>query len=1153
MTVGFDWLRLKGANPRGGRRFSGLWTSATIVAYMCLALVASPVAAEDKPSRNILVLHSYHHGLGWTDGITRGIQQTLAAGPFAVEIHYEYMDAKWFFDEAYLQSLCDLYRYKYGKRKFDVIISSDDYAFLFLLDHHADIFPRTPAVFCGVNYFEDAMIQDDPDITGVVEAFSIKGTIDAALKIEPQTTEIVAIADETVSGEAIKKVLARTIVPEYRDRLKFQVVGDLDMSKLQKFTSSLPDDSVVLLLNFTADPSGNVYTMERSADLITRQCNRPVFGCWSFYLNHGVIGGKLTTGESQGQLAAEIALRILQGEKPAAIPVVKHSPNQYMFDYNVLERFGVDPAVLPSGSVIINQPYSFYRDNKTLFWALVCAAVLLIIFIPGFAINLARRRAVEASLRRSEDKFRSLVETTSDWIWEIDRDNRYVYVSPSIRDLLGYEPEEILGKTPFDLMPPDEAERVKEEFLPLRQAYQPIDRIENTTWHKDGHLVTLETSGVPVFDQDGLYAGYRGIDRDITERKKAEEALRESEERFRELAGTLQHVFYLFDTREQNLIYVSPAYESVYGRPAENILIRFDDWMDSILLEDQTIFTESYKRILKSPEGVTREYRIIRHDGEVRWVADRGIPIYDENDRVVRVAGIIEDITDRKKTEQSLKESEQRFRELAELLPEVVYEMDLDGRVTFVNRVGVEQFGYSHEEFDRGVIGYDLIAPEDRERAILSTGESFQGVRVRLNEYLAIRKDGTTFPVMARSSPIIKDGQAVGVRGFLIDITERKQLESMVQEVQRLESIGKLAGGIAHDFNNLLMGIQGRVSMMLNEIDPGHPYFKQLKDIDDYVAVASSLTRQILGFARAGKYDVKPTNLNDLVDEGIDVFSRTRPELEISKKYQPDLWTAKVDQRQIDQVLLNIFLNAWQAMPQGGKITVETRNVVLDQGDAQAYSAAPGKYVLIAVTDTGIGMDKETREKMFDPFFTTKPLSRGKGLGLASAYGIVKSHQGIITVDSEPNKGTRMNIFLPASEEPAVREAKSPDTLLTGTETVLLVDDEPMITDVGGEMAASLGYKVITANGGLDAVEKYKEHQSEIDIVVLDMVMPDMGGGPTFDRLKAVYPDVKVILSSGYSINGEASAIMDRGCSGFIQKPFNLMQLSHKLREVLDS
>jgi two-component system cell cycle sensor histidine kinase/response regulator CckA len=1122
------------------------------VAFWCLLSGSLPATAQDRPVKNVLVLHSYHRGLGWTDGITKSIEQTFAEGPFTILFYYEFMDTKRISDDFYLHSIYNLYKYKYRKKKFDVIIASDDHAFRFILNKHAEIFPETPAVFCGVDYFEDSMIRGDPYITGVVEAFSIKGTIDAALRVHPGTTEIVTVVDETVSGRAIKKFLTRTIIPAYRDRLKFRVLSNLEMAEMQTGLSRLPENDIVLLLNFTTDRSGNVFTTEKSADLITKHCNRPVYGCWAFYLNHGVIGGKLATCRSQGRLAAEIALRILKGEKPADIPVVKNSPAQYTFDYNVLEHFGVDPGVLPEGSMVINQPYSFYRDNKTLFWVLVGAVVLLSILVPAFVVNSIRRRNAEISLRSSEDKFRSLVETTSDWIWEVDQSARYVYVSPSIKDLLGYEPEDILGKTPFDLMPPDEAERVKVAFFELRWTYQPINRIENICRHRDGRLVTLETTGVPIFNKDGNFKGYRGIDRDITERRKAEDALRKSEERFRELAGTLHHVFYLFDNKEQRLIYVSPAYETVWGRSAKDLLNRFDEWADSVHPDDREEFRESYKRILKNPEGEIREYRITRHDGENRWVLDRGIPIINENGDVNRVAGIVEDITDRKKTEQALRDSEHRFREMAELLPEAVYELDLTGRVTFVNQIGMEQFGYTREDFEKGVIGYDLIAPEDRERAVLSAGKALQGESAKLNEYLAIRKDGSTFPVMARSSPISKDGRTVGLRGFLIDISERKKLESLVLEAQRLESIGTLAGGIAHDFNNLLMGIQGRVSLVLNDIGPSNPHYKHLKGIEDHVAGASGLTRQLLGFARAGKYDVKPTDLNDLLEKAVDMFGRARTELAISKQFQDDLWVTEVDQSQIDQVLFNIFVNAWQAMPRGGELKVETQNVVLDEDYTQAYSASPGRYVLIAVTDTGSGMDQETREKIFDPFFTTKPLNRGKGLGLASAYGIVKNHQGIITVNSDLNKGTRVNIYLPATHDMPIRDKKTPKALLKGDETVLLVDDEPMIVEVGEEMIANLGYQVITANGGVDAVEKYREHHSRIDIVVLDLVMPDLNGGQTFDQLRAVNPDVKVLLSSGYSINGEASAILSRGCNGFIQKPFNLMQLSHKLREVLD-
>jgi nitrogen-specific signal transduction histidine kinase/CheY-like chemotaxis protein len=386
----------------------------------------------------------------------------------------------------------------------------------------------------------------------------------------------------------------------------------------------------------------------------------------------------------------------------------------------------------------------------------------------------------------------------------------------------------------------------------------------------------------------------------------------------------------------------------------------------------------------------------------------------------------------------------------------------------------------------------------------------------------------------------------------MIDISEKKRLEAQLQQAQKLESLGTLAGGVAHDFNNLLMGIQGRTSLMMIETESYHPHYEHLREIENYVISAAELTKQLLGFARGGKYEVKPTDLNTLITQNSRMFGRTKKEISIHRKYEDDLWMVAVDQGQIDQVLLNIYVNAWQAMPGGGDLYIQTENVTLDLNFVSPYGLPPGKYVKVSVTDTGIGMDESTLKRVFDPFFSTKTKERGTGLGLASAYGIVQNHDGIITAYSVKDQGATFSIYLPATDKSAPAERKPDQEILGGTETILLVDDEEMILSAGRKMLEKMGYTVITAENGQKAIAAFSADQAGIDMVVLDMVMPEMSGGDTYDRLKHIDPAIKVLLSSGYSVNGQATDILNRGCNGFIQKPFDLKSFSRKIREVLD-
>lgn len=318
-----------------------------------------------------------------------------------------------------------------------------------------------------------------------------------------------------------------------------------------------------------------------------------------------------------------------------------------------------------------------------------------------------------------------------------------------------------------------------------------------------------------------------------------------------------------------------------------------------------------------------------------------------------------------------------------------------------------------------------------------------------------------------------------------------------------MEAIGTLAGGIAHDINNILMGIQGNASIVLMDIDPSDPQYEKLKNIEEYVISGSNLTKQLLGFARSGKYHVRAANLNELVEKTSGMFGRTKKEIRINTRFQDGIWAVEVDQSQIEQVLLNIYVNAWQAMPAGGDLYLDVKNIIIDEGYVKTYRINPGRYVRISITDTGVGMDDTVRQRIFDPFFTTKEMGRGTGLGLASAYGIIKNHGGFINVYSEIGKGTTFNIYLPVSDKKEINETIEPtEKIIKGSGTILFVDDEEMIISLGKEILEKLGYNVLLANGGGEALNVYKNNREKIDLVILDMIMPDLSGNVVFEKMR---------------------------------------------------
>jgi len=648
----------------------------------------------------------------------------------------------------------------------------------------------------------------------------------------------------------------------------------------------------------------------------------------------------------------------------------------------------------------------------------------------------------------------------------------------------------------------------------------------------------------------------KDLENEALERKRAEEALRESEENFRTFMETAIDLMHMAD-KDGNLTYVNESMARTLGYSKEEMIgMHITKVLSKETLEKA--FKPKLEELITKGE-ISLEPTWVTKDGKEIYGEIKVVAVYDSDGNYAGSRGVFRDLTERKRAEEQLRESEERFRLLTENTQDIFCLHKPDGRYIYVSPSCKNVLEYEPEELI-GKDPYELVHPDDRERI---QKESY--VRVLKGENILIsyriRKKSGEYVWFESTNQIIKDekGNVAQIVSSSRDITERKQaeeerrkLEAQLGEAQRLQALGTLAGGIAHNFNNLLMGVMGNTSLMLLETDPSHPNYERLKNIEKSAQNGSGLTRQLLGYAREGRFEIKPISLNQVVEETSNTFGTTRKEVRVRRELAEDLWGIKADQGQIEQILLNLYVNAADAMPGGGDLFLKTTNITHNDMKGKPYKAKPGNYVLLTVTDTGVGMGKKTMERVFDPFFTTKGLAEGTGLGLASVYGIIKAHGGYIDVESKKGQGTTFSIYLPASERKVEKAFKSAAEIIEGTGTILLVDDEEMVLDVGVQLLKALGYTVLEAKGGREAVEIYRENKDKIDMVLLDMIMPDMGGGEAYDRMKEINPDIKVLLSSGYSIDGQATEIIDRGCDRFIQKPFDMKQLSRSIRETLD-
>lgn len=496
--------------------------------------------AQTQEKKKILILNSYHQGLSWTDNIVKGIKESLKTEESHIDYYIEYMDTKRFYGDKYFEKIFNLMKQKYGEIKFDLIIVSDNDALLFTMKHYQRLFYEIPVIFCGINNFNDSLIEKYRKwFTGVAEETDVKGTLDIALKLHPNTQRVYIINDITTTGLAMKKGLLE-IFPEFSNKVSFIMLENPDMKELQKEVEKIPPKSIILLLLVNRDKTGNFFAYEESLDLLYPHTNSPIYSVWDFYLGRGIIGGKLTSAFLQGKKAGELALQVLQGKSPSEIPVVKESPNEYMFDYKELKRFNVSLNKLPKESRIINLPESFFvKYRKTLIMiTLIFLGLSLVIVI--LTINISKRKKIEEELRISEEKYRDLYDNAPDMYHSVDRNGIIIECNETEAKMLGYKKEEIIGK-PITYFMTEESKKAQAEFFPNIEKYSFI-QVERDFIRKDGSVFTASLNVYVEVDEKGNFVKTKTIGRDITYRKQIEEELRKSREALRKLSVYLQNI-----------------------------------------------------------------------------------------------------------------------------------------------------------------------------------------------------------------------------------------------------------------------------------------------------------------------------------------------------------------------------------------------------------------------------------------------------------------------------------------------------------------------------------------------------------------------------------------------------------------------------------
>jgi len=766
--------------------------------------------------------------------------------------------------------------------------------------------------------------------------------------------------------------------------------------------------------------------------------------------------------------------------------------------------------------------------------------------------DVTEHENARAQVRTRERQFKAIVDAVNDIVLELDGDGRYLNIWASDESKLARPRAELLGKRIDEVLRPDEAGRLAE---PLRRVL---------------HTGVPETLEYPLSLADGTHwflgrlTRLAGIDRgpdtvcmgitDITDRKRADQALARSEAHFRTLTENASDMITVVD-REGRVIYESASVARQQGRPAQDVLGR--PVFERVHPDDVAEVRRALHGLIQGSGPQARlRFRFQYRDGTWHVLESVGRNLLDDP----AVRGIVlntRDVTDQARAAEALQTSETKFRALTENSTDLIASLDLDGRLTYASPSAHRILGYEPGAL-LGESAFDYIHPEDVARvreAFVQAVASHDTTALRA-QFRFRHLDGSWRAFEAVASNML---DVTAVRGVVLncrDITEQRALEAQFRQAQRLEAVGRLAGGVAHDFNNILTAITAYSELLLGELPPDDQKRGDVEEIRAAAQRAAALTRQLLAFSRKQVLQVKVLDLNAVVRTLDRMLQRLLGEdVRLELALSDGLGAVRADPVQMEQVIMNLAVNARDAMPAGGRLTIETANVVLDDSYSRMHQGAkPGRYVMLAMSDTGIGMDEETRSHLFEPFFTTKGQGKGTGLGLATVYGIVKQSGGNIWVYSEPGRGATFRLYLPRVDEqpePLVRRATLP--VAGGNETVLLAEDDAAVREVMAQALEHKGYRVLRASDGHMALDLARAHSAQIDLLVTDLVMPGMTGRELALGVLAVRRDVRVIYMSGYSDEAVVRhGVLEKGLH-YLQKPFAIEDLARKVREVLDA
>ena len=843
------------------------------------------------------------------------------------------------------------------------------------------------------------------------------------------------------------------------------------------------------------------------------------------------------------------------------IPIIVHGDHlatmflgQFFYENEIPERkFFVDQGLkfgfdLDEYLKTLDQvPYFTYEKVESI----IVYNNSLVSFITNLAENALFQKNAEKRLLEQSQIMQGILEHTHAMAVYLDRQFNFIWVNRAYAETCKHPQSYFPGKNHFDLYPHHENQAIFQRVVDMGEPFFVEAKPFEFPDQPERGLTYWDWSLIPVTDDAGTVIGLVFTLAEVTKRIVAENELRKSENRISSIFRSAPIGIGVVVDRV--LTDVNSRLCDITGYDRGDLINQSARMLYPDDQEFEFVGREKYAQIADRGTGTVETHWRCKN-GAIIDVLLSSTPI-DLNDQSKGVTFTALEITERKKTENALRHSERRFRELAELLPETIYEMDLEGNLTFVNQNAFEKFGYTKEDLDHGLNAFHMIIDKDRAKAKENFKKIVHGESVGIQEYTAQRKDGTAFPALFHSSAIRISREVVGLRGFIIDITQEKQLQAQLEHSQKMKAIGTLAGGIAHEFNNMLSIIIGNAELAADDIPKWSPIADRLQEIQNASLRAKEVVRRLLSVARKSPSMKKPVEIRTLLEDALDLLRKTMPStVSIQRNILCRAETILADPTEINQVIINLCTNALHAMHEETGVI----QVCLEPVSSELLSSArfkkpkPGAYVKLTVTDTGQGIEPDLLGRVFDPYFTTKDVDKGLGMGLAVVDGIIKKHDGAIHIESDVGKGTTVEVLFPVVETQEKIDIDPQETLLAGTERILLIDDEPSVLTMVAQMIERHGFEVVKRSSSSEALELFRQQPDSFDLVITDMTLPVIPGDRLSQEILRIRPDVPIILCTGHSERIDDESAQELGIKAFVMKPFSRRHIVKTIQEVLN-